>query len=149
MYEIGDLMSKKEHPVATEWEGEAYALKHCDKADKSYDKEIQHVAPTRKQERFQTFFRKTYERVTTGQRLSSDSVAREAAIKGTAGLSSKGDMNFYAFKKLPMRSYFWYSPYREKLIFVSHYKFKNYTKLDSTDTEKVKNNFFLHDKKGS
>lgn len=142
-------MSKKEHPVAREWSGKAYALKHCDKADKSYDKEIQHVAPTRKQEKFETFFKKTYDRVIKGQRLSSSTVAKEAAIKGTSGLSSNGDMSFYAFKKLPMRSYFWYSPFRDKLIFVSHYKFKNYQKLESADTEKVRNNFFLHDKKGS
>jgi len=142
-------MSKKDHPVAKEWKGKAYTLKHCDKAGKSYDKEIQHVAPTRKQEKFQTFFRKTYERITGGQRLSNDSVAKEATIKGTAGFCNKNDMHFYAFKKLPMRSYFWYSPYREQLIFVSHYKFKNYRKLDPADIEKVRNNFFLHEDKGS
>lgn len=140
-------MSKKEHPVAKHWKGSAYDLTHCSKADKSYDKEIQHVAPTRKQERFQTFFQKTYERITNGKRLSSETVAKEATIKGTSGLACKGDLSFYAFKKLPMRSYFWYSPYQEKLIFVSHYKFKNYQKLDSADTEKVRNNFFLHEKK--
>lgn len=47
-----------------------------------------------------------------------------------------------------MRSYFWYSPLNEGFIFVSHYRYKDYQKLASADTEKVRNNFFRYETKG-
>lgn len=141
-------MSKKEHPVVRDWHGEAYNLTHCDKAKKSYDTEIQHVAHSRKRERFQNFFTDTYKRITKGERVSRDSVVQEAVIKGSGALAGTGDQHFYAFKKIPMRSYFWYSALNEGFIFVSHYRYKDYQKLASADTEKVRNNFFRYETKG-
>ncbi|OHY78746.1 hypothetical protein [Marinobacter sp. AC-23] len=139
----------KQKHVVRDWKGSKCNLTHCMKSEKSYDEAMSHVAPTNKKRTIETYLKLTYQRLVDGERLSGDSCpVREAGIQGTADAGpGNGDIHYYAFKKKPIRSYFWYSPYEKGLVYVSHYRFKNYQKLDGKDTEQVRNNFFSHEVK--
>jgi hypothetical protein len=128
--------------VVSDWSGSKYLMSHCcDKAaQSSYDEAMKHVQ-SKKQRSIENSFRTMYDRFVNNLRISRDSLAKEAALKGTGGVTGGKDLHFYAFRKFPIRSYFWYSPSAEGKVWISHYKFKNQQKLDPADTKRVRENF--------
>lgn len=134
--------STEQKGVVSDWNGSKYLLRHCndDAAQGSYDEAMKHVQK-KKQRSIENNFRMMYQRFVDGQRISGNSLAREAGLKGTGGLTGGKDVHFYAFRKFPIRSYFWYSPTDSRNVWVSHYKFKNQQKLANVDTSRVRENF--------
>lgn len=74
----------------------------------------------------------------SGRRLSKDSFPQEGFLPSLPGKAAK---QFYAFKKIPIRAYGWYSETRPKKFFISHYIFKNKDKLSGSDTTIVQRNW--------
>ena len=134
--------SDNEKMVVSDWPGSKYDLSHCDnrKAKGSYDEAMKHLR-TNKQRSVETQFRVMYRRFVNGQRMSRGSLVKEAALTGTGGRNGGKDLHFYAFKKIPVRSYFWYSPTVTRNVWVSHYLFKDFDDLSAKDTQKVRNKF--------
>lgn len=75
-------------------------------------------------------------KIANGHRLSKETFAPE-------GILSSGN-KYYAFKKIPIRGYCFYSKHSNKCIYVSHYLYKDYDKLKSSTTKKVESNFKLY-----
>lgn len=125
------------------WEGRAYTLEHCDSASKSFEKAVSRLpAGPRRKQKWKTWLKSSFQRLVDGERLSNRSVRKEGTISGTKGLGpGKGDLHFWALKNIPIRVYFWYSPYDKTKIYVSHYIYKDFDDLDDRDIEKVSNNF--------
>lgn len=73
-----------------------------------------------------------------GRRLSKDSFPPEGMLPCLPGKEAK---QFYAFKKIPIRAYGWYSETKPKKFFISHYIFKNTNKLSKSDTTIVQGNW--------
>ncbi|MEN4621768.1 hypothetical protein ABEH29_10295 [Pantoea agglomerans] len=73
-----------------------------------------------------------------GKRLSRDSFPPEGMLPCLQGKQAK---QFYAFKKIPIRAYGWYSETKPKKFFISHYIFKNTDKLSKSDTTIVQRNW--------
>jgi len=77
-------------------------------------------------------------RLANGERLSKDSFPPEGPLPSNAGKPAK---QFYAFKKIPIRAYGWYSDRFERTFFISHYIYKSKGKLSKKDTTKVQANW--------
>jgi len=77
-------------------------------------------------------------RLAGGQRLSRDTFPQEGPLPSYQGKPAK---QFYAFKKIPIRAYGWFSETKDKTFFISHYIFKNKDKLSKSDTNKVQRNW--------
>lgn len=125
------------------WKGRVYTLEHCDSAGKSFDKAVARLpAGPKRKRKWETWLKSSLQRLVDDERLSARSVRKEGAIAGTKGIGpGNGDLHFYALKNIPIRVYFWYSPYDKTKIYVSHYIYKDFDDLDSRDIEKVSNNF--------
>ena len=57
----------------------------------------------------------------------------------------EGDLSkakkFFAIKRIPIRTYFWYSDVHKNTIVISHYVYKKWQKLRTEDIKKVKLNW--------
>ncbi|EJA4670177.1 hypothetical protein MVR12_005178 [Escherichia coli] len=77
-------------------------------------------------------------RLAEGDRLSKDSFPPEGELPSLKGKPKK---HFYAFKKIPVRAYGWYSDTKPKKFFISHYIYKKTDKLSQSDTSLVQGNW--------
>ncbi|HHQ6597620.1 TPA: hypothetical protein ACSTLU_003914 [Serratia fonticola] len=77
-------------------------------------------------------------RLASGIRLSKDSFPAEGPLPSLGGKPGK---HFYAFKKIPVRAYGWFSDTKPKKFFISHYVYKNKDKLSKSDTTTVQGNW--------
>lgn len=125
------------------WQGRVFTLEHCGSAGKSFEKAVNRLpAGNRRRRKWDTWLKSALQRLVDNEKLSARSIRKEGPIKGTKGLGDgKGDLHFWALKNIPIRVYFWYSPYQKDKIYVSHYIYKDFDNLDDRDIEKVSNNF--------
>jgi hypothetical protein len=77
-------------------------------------------------------------RLSNGTRIAKDSFVAEGTLPS---FDNKPAKSFYAFKKIPIRAYGWYSETRSGTFFISHYVYKDQTKLSRSDTNKVQGNW--------
>lgn len=110
----------------------------CDGAMESFNKELLRV-PKAKRLKIQATMRAQFKRLADGHLFSRDTLRKEGPLPRTVGSSSP--RNFYALKKIPMRAYCWKSDKHAGTWFVSHFKYKDQTKLNSKDTAIVSSNW--------
>lgn len=74
-------------------------------------------------------------RLADGYKMSRENFPQEGELpRGNGDAESK---KFKALKKQPLRAYCWLSDRHENTYFISHYVYKDYQKLKSSDTKKV------------
>lgn len=77
-------------------------------------------------------------KLANGSPLSKDTFPPEGLLPCSPGKKAK---KFYAFKKIPIRAYGWYSERMPSVYFISHYVYKNWDKLSASDTAIVHGNW--------
>ncbi|WP_211117219.1 hypothetical protein [Scandinavium goeteborgense] len=117
--------------------GSLLRIVHCLNARDSFTQALESI-PANKRDSTKARMDAMVQRLANGGRLSKDSFPPEGPLPGRAGKPAK---HFYAFKKIPIRAYGWYSERYEKTFFISHYIYKNQDKLASKDTTKVQGNW--------
>ena len=78
------------------------------------------------------------ERMAAGERMSNSTVRKEGLLPSFNGKPAK---HFYALKRIPIRGYYWESETKDQVSFVSHYIYKDFNDLHSSDTARVCNNW--------
>ena len=120
-----------------EIKGSLLKVVHCVQAWESFNESLQSMPASRRNSvKYQMDI--LVGRLANGHRLSKDSFPPEGLLPSLNGKPAK---NFYAFKKIPIRAYGWYSETKEKTFFISHYIYKNNDKLSKSDTNKVQGNW--------
>ena len=74
-----------------------------------------------------------------GHRLSKQNFRQESELP--AHPKNHVKKHFYAFKKIPIRAYGWYSETKPGVFFISHYIHKKRDELADSDKKIVKNNW--------
>lgn len=120
------------------YQGACYRVVHCQGALKSLHESLKSVAPSKKQKSMYMALQLQIERLASGRRTPDLSIRKEGDLPSFHGKPSK---NFWAIKKIPIRGYFWESDKHDMTYFISHYIFKDFDKLDSKDTARVRNNW--------
>lgn len=120
------------------FQGECYKIVHCKGALESLSEALKSVTPTKKQKSMMISLRLQLERLASGKRTAELSVRKEGVLPSLNGKPSK---HFWAIKKIPLRGYYWESEVYEMTYYISHYIYKDFDKLDETDTQKVRNNW--------
>lgn len=119
-------------------QGECYRIVHCKGALKSLSESLKSVTPAKKQKSMQISLILQLERLASGKRTPDLSVRKEGILPSFNGKPAK---NFWAIKKIPIRGYYWESDRHDMTIFISHYIYKDFDRLDDSDVQKVKNNW--------
>ena len=120
--------------ISNKYKGERFTVVHCEGAIESFEEALQRVTPHNKQRSITRAMIQLIERLANGERLSKDSFPSEGNLPKSSG-------KFYAFKKLPIRAYCWQSKKHGGTYFISHYKYKDKSKLLQKDIEKVHANW--------
>jgi len=117
--------------------GSLLRVVHCKGAWDSFTEALESI-PANKRSSVKSQMDLMVKRLANGERLSKDSFPPEGLLPSRAGKPAK---QFYAFKKIPIRAYGWYSERQEKTFFISHYIFKNQDKLAQKDTTRIQGNW--------
>lgn len=117
--------------------GSMLRIVHCLDAWNSFNQALESI-PANRRDSTKARMDAMVQRLANGGRLSKDSFPPEGPLPSRAGKPAK---QFYAFKKIPIRAYGWYSERYEKTFFISHYIYKNKDKLAAKDTTKVQGNW--------
>lgn len=120
-----------------EIKGSLIRVVHCLEAWVTFNEALQSL-PVSKWDSVKYQMDMLVNRLANGHRLSKDSFPPEGLLPSLHGRPAK---QFYAFKKIPIRAYGWYSQTKEKTFFISHYIFKNNDKLSKSDTTTVQRNW--------
>lgn len=120
-----------------EIQGTLIRVIHCQEAWSSFTESLESL-PASRRDSVKYQMDMLVKRLADGQRLSRDSFPPEGPLPSYQGKPAK---QFYAFKKIPIRAYGWYSEKYDKTFFISHYIFKNKDKLSKSDTTKVQRNW--------
>lgn len=121
-----------------EYKGSKYRVVHCKDALDSLNNAIKSVTKA-KAILLQHNMSLQIERLANGRRLSENSFCKEGNLPKKQGQSKA--KKFYAMKRIPLRAYCWLSNTHQKTYYISHYVFKNYQKLNKSDTAKVASNW--------
>ena len=78
------------------------------------------------------------ERLANGHRMSKESFPVEGDLPA---LPNGGSKKFNALKRIPLRAYCWRSGGRPGVYYISHYVYKNYNKLKTSDAVRVGENW--------
>lgn len=111
-------------------------IKECLDAQKTLEQALQSV-PKGQRAKYIRQLDLLKERLANGERLSNENFPKEAVIP-----TSSNSQYFYAFKKIPIRAYCWFSKIRPRTVFISHYSYKDQKKLRQADIDIVGNNFY-------
>ncbi|WP_218834784.1 hypothetical protein, partial [Enterobacter hormaechei] len=117
--------------------GSMLRVVHCEGAWDTFIEALNSVSAS-KRDSVKTQMDLLVKRLSDGGRLSKDSFPPEGPLPCRPGRPAK---QFYAFKKIPIRAYGWFSERYEKTFFISHYIYKNRDKLAQKDTTKVQGNW--------
>jgi len=131
--------------IKGEYVGASFRVVHCKKALESFREAIKHI-DSRKRNSFSRGMVLQIERLAGGQRMSKDNFPQEGLLPKRKGSASAKKFN--AMKRLPIRGYCWLSEEHKNTYFISHYVYKNYTKLKDSDTNKVKKNWVRIEEQG-
>ncbi|WP_156365646.1 hypothetical protein [Erwinia sp. Leaf53] len=117
--------------------GQKLTIVHCLGAWDTFTESLNSVKVSRR-ESIKHQMDSLVKRLSNGSRLSKDSFPPEGPLPSLAGRPSK---QFYAFKKIPIRAYGWFSETKPRKFFISHYTYKNTGKLSKSDTTIVQANW--------
>lgn len=120
------------------FQGDCYRVVHCIGALKTLGEALEKVTPVKRRKSMMISIQLQIERLASGKRSSDLCVRKEGLLPPFNGKPAK---NFWAIKKIPIRGYYWESERHDMTIFISHYIYKNFNKLDDSDIHKVKNNW--------
>lgn len=115
-------------------------IEHCDGAEESLEKALKDMPNADEEQRqlYRDQLEEFFDRYARGERLSSSS------------LSSEGDLpdktKFLAMRRLPIRAYFWVSKRLRSTLFISHYVYKKWQKLEKRDSRLVCRNWEKYEK---
>ena len=112
---------------------------HCDGALDSFQDALKRVSPSGKQKSLRNQMIAQIQRLADGDEMSQQHFRREGQLPNLMG--QHGTNYFYALKRIPIRGYCWKSSKLKNTYFISHYIFKNFNDLHSSDTEIVINNW--------
>lgn len=124
--------------MESSFKGECYRIVHCNGALKSLGVTLKSIKPAKKQRSMMISLQLQLERLASGKRTPDLSVRKEGLLPSFNGKPPK---NFWAIKKIPIRGYYWESERHDMTYFISHYIYKDFDKLDDTDSQKVRNNW--------
>jgi len=116
-----------------DYEGVKYKIIHCEGARESFKFELDKHVPKNKHENFKARMVVIIKRLGDGHPMSNENFPKEGELPDKS--------HFRALKKIPLRAYIWLSKKTPGTYYISHYRFKNYTKLDESDTKKVCDNW--------
>lgn len=117
--------------------GSLLRIVHCLYAWESFIEALEHMPPN-KRDSIKTQMDVMVNHLANGKRFSKDSFPQEGLLPSSPGKPGK---HFYAFKKIPIRAYGWYSERFKKTFFISHYVYKKQDKLAQKDTIRVQGNW--------
>ncbi|HBL6925838.1 TPA: hypothetical protein LSH87_003747 [Citrobacter koseri] len=117
--------------------GSLLRIVHCCGAWDSFTEALKRT-PTDRHDSLKAQMNLLVQRLANGARLSKDSFPPEGLLPCLPGKQAK---SFYAFKKIPIRAYGWYSERHSKTFFISHYIYKSKDKLSKKDTTRVQGNW--------
>ncbi|MDM3380750.1 hypothetical protein OGV43_13220 [Citrobacter sp. Cb003] len=120
------------------FQGDCYRVVHCIGALKSLKEALKSVSPSKKQKSMLVSLQLQIERLASGKRSPDLSARKEGVLPPLNGRPAK---NFWAIKKIPIRAYYWESEKHEMTYFISHYIYKDFEKLDDSDSIRVRNNW--------
>lgn len=109
-------------------------IRHCKKAIESFEEALEHVVPHKKRKRYRTWMLLAMDRLCRNEPLPKAEFCSEGNLPGNAG-------KFYAFKHIPVRAYCWYSKRFDSVMYISHYIYKDFEKLDKADIKRVHANY--------
>ena len=118
--------------------GDCYRVVHCAGALKSLREALKSVSPSKRQGSMMVSLQLQIERLASGKRSPDLSTRKEGLLLPLNGKPAK---HFWAIKKIPIRAYYWESERHEMTYFISHYIYKDFDKLDDSDTTRVRNNW--------
>lgn len=113
--------------------GKVFTIKFCQGAEKSLIQAIARVSPTQKKDKLYAKIFVLLKRISNSERLAQGEVVSEGSLPNKK--------KFKALKKIPIRCYFWYSDKHSKVIFVSHFIYKDFDSLSQRDVNKVVSNW--------
>lgn len=117
--------------------GTMLTIVHCEGAWASFLEALESI-PANRRESIKHRMDTMVKALANGRRLSKDTFPQEGLLPSLPGKTAN---HFYAFKKIPIRAYGWYSETKPKHFFISHYIFKNKDKLSGSDTTTVGRNW--------
>lgn len=113
--------------------GSHFTIEFCNGAQDSFNVAISRIAPVVKRQKYKAIMYNLLNNLSNAKRLSQGTNVKEGALPDKS--------NFRALKKIPIRCYFWCSKRHKGRIFVSHFIYKDFDKLDKKDTQKVVKNW--------
>lgn len=132
--------------IQQRFQGESLCLVHCVGAAKSFTEAMSHFRPN-KIASFKRAMEAQMRRFVDGHRMSKENFCKEGPLPHRVG--QNGTKNFYAFKKIPIRAYGWYSETKPNTFFVSHYVYKNFDDLRDSDVNIVGRNWIRIEVEGN
>lgn len=120
------------------FKGKKFTVTHCKGALDSYLEAVSRVE-ARKRPKFARGIMMQIQRLADGHRMSRENFPVEGDLPALPGKGSAG--KFSALKKIPLRAYCWRSKVRANEYFISHYTYKDYDKLQESDTKRVGDNW--------
>ena len=125
--------------------GEKFTIIHCKGALDSYLEALGHVNRN-KHKSFTNAIIHQINRLANGHRMSKENFPQEGSLPNKKGQQKRKKFN--ALKRIPIRGYCWLSECKNNTYFISHYVFKDYNKLQETDTKKVATNWHRIEESG-
>ena len=108
-----------------------YDIIHCDGAIDSFKEVIKEHQ--NKHDLYIAQMIALIKRLGDGHRMSNENFPKEGKLPDGS--------HFRALKKIPIRAYIWLSKKTPNTYYISHYIYKNFNKLQKSDTEKVRDNW--------
>lgn len=119
------------------YKGAFCKITHCTGATQSLAEALKSVT-AKKARSMTTQLILQIERMAAGERMSNLTVRKEGLLPSYQGKPAK---HFYALKRIPIRGYYWESESKDQVSFISHYIYKDFDDLHSSDTTRVCNNW--------
>jgi len=113
--------------------GSHFTIEFCDGSQNSFNLAIARIAPVIKRKKYEAIMFTLLNNLSNAKRLAKGTNVKEGVLPDKS--------NFRALKKIPIRCYFWCSKKHKNRIFISHFIYKDFDKLDKKDTQKVVKNW--------
>jgi len=126
-------LAKCKHTI----QGSKFKVTHCKGAYTTFEESLKSLT-LKKADSLKRQMGLQIQRLADGLQMSKEHFPQEGLLPGRPGKTAK---HFYAFKRLPVRAYCWLSETYPQTYFISHYIYKDYTKLASSETKRVCDNW--------
>jgi len=131
-------VSDGEIDIKQSFTGGKFKIIHCKGAKESFREALSHVS-SKKAKSFTRGMTLQIQRLADGQRMSKENFPQEGELPKRVGqIKSK---KFNALKRVPIRGYCWLSERCTDTYFISHYTYKNYSKLKQRDINIISANW--------